>query len=243
MGYVTNDSLEEDKLISNVLKEYFIEEFEQSTCTSFDDRSKYISYNTYKKIQFQKVCYSVPVRTRILDLASVPMTIGTDLAREITRFEDVYVRSTIDIPSIRSVMVMLASEWYVFDDRVDYYDRMYAEYLLTVKLDGTFHRLVNDYYDRHYVHKRTGARADFVSLVADRYLHIHPYFDAIVDKMFAVMKIERVYLSHRLRTRLPVVANKARLKDPIEYRPPHGVKFISEVKEFFENELPSLISN
>jgi hypothetical protein len=48
-------------------------------------------------------------------------------------------------------------------------------------------------------------------------------------------RIARSYKSYRMRTRLPVVANKARLKDEIEYRPLTGIKYF-EALSFFENK-------
>jgi hypothetical protein len=47
--------------------------------------------------------------------------------------------------------------------------------------------------------------------------------------------IARSYRSYRLRVRLPVVANKARIMDMIRYRPGTGIKYF-EAKNFFENK-------
>jgi phosphate starvation-inducible membrane PsiE len=57
----------------------------------------------------------------------------------------------------------------------------------------------------------------------------------LIYKYVSVRVVERAYRCYKLRVLLPVVANKSRLKDEIEYRPLTGIKYF-EALSFFENK-------
>jgi hypothetical protein len=119
--------------------------------------------------------------------------------------------------------------------RYSFYHYLYEEYIDQTHDNMDFYELRNESYEKYFIPKSEDALFSFKIEIDEQVLRVHPCFDAIVEQCIAVEKIIKAYRAYKLRTRLPVVANKARLKDMIEYRPLTGIKYV-EAKEFFENK-------
>jgi hypothetical protein len=99
-----------------------------------------------------------------------------------------------------------------------------------------FFRLVYTYIQTFFKRASDETKDDVYDHMQEQYLS--PYDERLHRRIYqyvAVRVIERAYRAYRLRVYLPVVANKARLKDEIEYRPLTGIKYF-EAKEFFERK-------
>lgn len=233
MGYVdASDTINAEELTEKVLCEFFYSDFKRFVDTSFFRKPNLISYDEFKKRHLEQACRG-RLKEKVSELARIPFAYVPD---DIARFEEIYILSKLNIHLLRSIV-----------NTSNVYEDVFRRYVTHVGLLDRFNtvpilqRACSTYYDRHYVLKRPFAHMDFCERAQAKYFYTHPGFNRVVDQLLALQTIEQAYLSFKLRTRLPVVANKARLKDAIEWRPPHGIKFISEVKDFFEVELPALI--
>lgn len=103
-----------------------------------------------------------------------------------------------------------------------------------------FLTMVDAYYNAYYPSKKNISKEDFRSdmlyyYMSPKNIYFQHCIDRYIDMYKNANKIVKAYKSYRMRIRLPVVANKARLKDEIEYRPLTGIKYF-EAKSFFENK-------
>jgi hypothetical protein len=99
-----------------------------------------------------------------------------------------------------------------------------------------FFRLVYTYIQTFFKRASDETKEDVYDHMQEQYLS--PYDERLHRRIYqyvAVRVIARAYRSYKLRFYLPIVANKARLKDEIEYRPLTGIKYF-EAKAFFERK-------
>jgi hypothetical protein len=166
-------------------------------------------------------------------LATTPFTLpGNDDFESILQFQN---DVELDFASIYKLYASFVSDDDESDDGTPIAHKVYKEYINITGMNVYFYDLINEYYNRYYILKKPGSLRAFTQAMEYRVLNVHPAFDHIIKKCESIDTIMRAYRSYRLRSRLPVVANKARLKDEIEYRPLTGIKYF-EAKEFFERK-------
>lgn len=219
-----------DALVRSVLNTFYLDEFREAVRDRY--KSIIISLNDYEYMKKYEICKG-RFRTVVETLASKPSTLpGKDDFEKILRFQD---EVDLDFSCIYNLYASYLRDGDESDDGTPFSHRMYQEYIDIKGMDTYFYDLVNEYYDRYYIIKRPNAKRAFIQAMEYRVLCVHPAFDHMIKKCESIDTIVRAYRSYRIRSRLPVVANKARLKDEIEYRPLTGIKYF-EAKEFFERK-------
>jgi hypothetical protein len=221
-----------DALVYSILNTFYLKQFRDAVLKSCDSFKLFNDYQSYEWMKKYQVCTG-RFRNVVERIASTPYTLpGNDDFEHILQFQN---EVKLDFASIYSLYTSFVSGDNESDDGTPLSHKVYREYIDMIGMNVHFYDLVNEYYNKYYILKKPGALRAFIQSLEYRVLQVHPAFDHIIKKCESIDTIVRAYRSYRLRSRLPVVANKARLKDEIEYRPLTGIKYF-EAKEFFEKK-------
>jgi hypothetical protein len=219
-----------DALTLSVFNTYYNIFFLNICNKVFKENKFFVSLNEFCWIHKSRICVG-PLKERVKELAQQPYSLpGNDMLDSILSFqENILYDSTLIHKLLHD------SKHFIYDDETDFYETLYDDYMERSHFDLEFQTLVNTYYNTYYILKKPNAQRAFLHAMEYSVFNIHPKFNHHVKECMAVQTIEKVYRSHVLKKRLPVVANKARLKDEIEYRPFTGIKYF-EALSFFENK-------